>query len=223
MRTSEDIRADVLEELEWVPGLDESEIRIAVDENIVTMTGHVPSWTEKRKSEEAAKRVAGVRGLADEVKVRVPGSHGRDDTDVVETALDALRWNYSVPNEKVTVTVDNGWLTLEGTVDWQYQRKAAERAVQGLTGMKHLSNRITVTPRVSPANVKEKVEAAFKRSAELEARNLRVATDGGTVTLSGDVHSWTEWEEAENAAWAAPGVVGVDNRLAVKDEAPVAF
>ena len=223
MRTNDVIREDVREELEWSAGLDESAIRVVVEEGVVTLTGHVASWIEKRRAEDAAKRVAGVRGVANDVEVRVPGSQRRDDTDLVEAALAALRWDYSVPHTRLKVTVDHGSLSLDGDVDWQYQRRAAERAVQGLLGVRHVTNRITVKPRVTLANVQQRIEAAFKRSAEIDAKNVGVEIDEGRVTLSGRVHSWAEWEEAEEAAWAAPGVTEVNNFLEVRDETPVAF
>jgi osmotically-inducible protein OsmY len=216
-KASSSIRTDVLNELNWTPGLDESEVRIAVDdEGVVTMTGHVPSWTERRKAEQAIKKVRGAHAVANDLEVRTAMSSKRDDTDIAEAALLALRWNYSVPEDKITVTVTNGGVTLEGDVDWQYQRDAARRAVQDLTGVKFVKNAVNVEPHVKAQKIKAGIASAFKRNAQIDAARVQVDTDHGRVKLTGTVHSWAEKREAASVAWAAPGVIGVENELRVR-------
>lgn len=215
MRTDQAILKDVQEELKWAPELHESNIRITVDQAVVTMTGHVPSWVDRRHAEKIAKKVFGVHGVADDLEVRISGSHARDDTDLAKAALTVRRWDISVPKDKITVTAAHGVLTLEGEVDWQYQRKAAQRAVEGLIGVKYVSNQVTIHPHVHSADIRNRIENAFKRSAEIDARNITIATDGSKVTLSGTVHSWAERREAESSAWSAPGVSSVQDDLRI--------
>jgi len=216
MRTDETILTDMQDALKWAPELHESDIRIAVDQAVVTMTGHVPSWMDKRHAERIAKKVFGVHGVANDLEVRIAGSHARDDTDLAQDALKVLKWNYSVPEDKITVAASNGVLTLEGEVDWQFQRMAAQRAVEGLIGVKYVSNRVTIHPHVQSTDIRNRIEKAFKRSAEIDAKNIRIATEGSKVTLSGTVHSWAERREAENSAWSAPGVSSVNDNLKVR-------
>jgi osmotically-inducible protein OsmY len=221
MKTASELQHDVLEELTWEPGLEAGGIGVAVHDGVVTLSGHVGTFTEQNRAEAAAKRVHGVRGVANNLVVKLPSSHVRDDTDLAEAAVHALRWTSSVPSEEVKVTVRNGWVVLEGEVEWFYQKETALRAVRDLTGIKGVTNLITVRPRSTAGEVKEKIEAAFRRSAEIDARAVNVEVDGSRATLRGRVSSWTEWEEAERAAWSAPGIDLVENDLEVEDE-PVA-
>ena len=175
----------------------------------------VDSFAEKWAAEKAVKRLPGVKALAVEIEVKLPGSSERNDADIARAAESALKWDISVPSDRINVTVENGFLTLEGEVNWEYQRSAAKQAVQYLTGVKGVSNLITVKPKVAATDVKDKIEAAFKRNAILDASQIKVQADGGKVTLSGSVHSWAEREEAESAAWAAPGVNDVKDLIAI--------
>lgn len=220
MKNAMELQRDVLDELAWEPSLDAGGIGVAVHDGIVTLSGHVDSYLDKRAAIKAVKRVAGVRGIADDMQVRLPSSMQRDDTDIAQAAVRALEWNTSVPRDRVRVTVENGWITLEGDLEWQYQRKAAEKAVANLVGVHGVTNRITVKPRVQPANVESKIRSAFTRHAELDAEQVHVEVTGSKITLRGNVRSWGEYEQAEWAAWSVPGVTNVENFLRVRQDAP---
>ena len=210
-----ELQKRILDALDWDPSLDASRIGVAVKDGIVTMTGQVPSYTERLEAERAIKRIAGVKGLANDLEVRLPGDMRRSDGDLAAAGVKALEWDVQVPHQAIKLRVENGWITLEGQVQWQFQREAAEQAVRHLLGVRGVNNQIALAPRVTPDDLKSRIEAALKRHAELEARKIRVDTRGGLVVLEGAVHSWAERDEAERAVWAAPGVNAVDDRLAV--------
>jgi osmotically-inducible protein OsmY len=213
--TDKDLKQHVQSALDWEPSLDAGDIGVSVNEGVVTLRGNVGSYVEKITAERVALRVYGVKAVANDLAVHLPSVYERTDTEIAQAAVAALQWHTMLPHDRVTVTVTKGWLGLNGTLDWQYQRDAAARAVRDLTGVKGVTNNITVTPRVKTTDVRDKIEAAFKRSAAIDARRVDVTAENGRVILSGNVHSWAERQEAERAAWAAPGVTQVDDRLIV--------
>jgi len=215
MKTDLQLQRDILDELQWEPSIDAAEIGVTVDGGIVTLTGRVTTYTEKLAAERAAQRIAGVKAVANDVEVNFNGTAERTDADIAKLAVDTLKWRALIPEDRVKVAVSKGWVTLEGQVDWQYQRAAAEDAVRPLLGVRGVINDIVVKPRASASDVKTRIEAAFRRSAEVDAKKVRIEAHGGKVTLHGDVRSWSERQEAERTAWAAPGVSSVENQIAV--------
>jgi osmotically-inducible protein OsmY len=209
------LQENVQAALDWEPSVDTADIGVTVDKGVVTLRGDVKTYAEKETAERVALGVYGAKAVANDINVRIGTGLERTDSDIALAAVNALKWNSQVPADKVSVTVRQGWVTLKGNVDWNYQRDTASRVVRELTGVVGVTNTITVRPRVSVVDVESKIEAALKRSAEVDARRINVGVTDGKVTLSGNVRSWAEREEARRAAWAAPGVKEVDDHIAV--------
>jgi osmotically-inducible protein OsmY len=214
MKTSEELRRDVIAELVWDGSVDAASVGVAAENGSVTLTGHVRSYAEKRAAEKAAKRVRGVVAVANDVTVHPSDSLKRDDMDIAAAIVNAFKWNVSVP-AAVKASVDHGWVTLEGEVSWEHQRRAAEKAVWNLMGVRGVSNLIRLKVQPMPRDIEDRIKRTFERSAQIDAEHVHASVSGGKVTLTGNVRSWSERSEAEHAARAAAGVMDVDNRLTI--------
>ena len=209
------LQADIMEELEFQPGIEASHIGVAVENGVVTLTGHVKSFLEKTTVERAVKGLKGVRAIADEIEIRYPSHLGNPDDVIAARAANVVRWTAIVPDETIKISVHQGHVTLEGEVAWQYQRQGLENAMKNLTGIKGVSNLLTLRTRPEPTNVRHAIEEALKRNAEIDARNIIIKVVGDTVRLEGHVHAWHERQVAEHAAWAVPGVAKVEDHLII--------
>ena len=214
-RSDEDIQRDVLEELEWDARVRPNEIGVAVKDGVVMLTGWVDSYLKKMAAEEDAYRVPGVKAVVNDIEVRLPGSAERTDVDLAKAVLDALKWDAGVPTDKIQVTVDHGWVTLRGEVEYYFQKRDAERAVERLSGVRGVTNLLVVKSQPTPSDLKEQIEKALVRNAETDARRITVEVVGSKVILRGTVSSYAEKKAAEEVAWSAPGVTEVDNRIVV--------
>jgi osmotically-inducible protein OsmY len=215
MKTDTQVQKDVIEELQWEQAVNASQIGVAVKGGVVTLAGQVGSFAEKWDAERAAQRVSGVKALAIEIEVELPGSSHRSDADIARSAENVLEWSTYLPRDHVKVMVEDGWITLTGEVDWEYQKQAAATAVRYLMGVKGMSDEIAIRPTVSSNAIKSDIEAALKRRARANAHNVSVAVRGANVTLSGIVDNWSERELARHTAWGTPGVRKVIDDIAI--------
>lgn len=216
MKKDAEIQTDVIQELKWDPSVSHEHIGVSVSEGIVTLAGMVPSYVEKSAAEKATKRVSGVKAVVEKIDVKLPGSFKRDDQEIAKAVINQFKWNVQVPDQLVKATVEDGWVDLSGEVEWEYQRAAAESSIQGLTGVKGVSNNIVIKAKqIQPDVIKQKIEEALRREAEKEAKQIAIEVKGNKVILSGKVRSFSEMQDAKWAAWSAPGVTTVENNLQV--------
>lgn len=216
MKTDQQLRDDVLEELEWEPAVNSSEVGVEVKDGVVTLSGHLRSFAEKVAAERAVQRVAGVKGLAVELDVRLPNQETRNDTEIAHAAKNALEMDTFVPKGAIDIVVEDGRIKLHGLVTAEFQRRAAERAVRNLRGVKDVINNVTVRPVVLTHNVKSRIESALQRRAHAETKAITVSVEGDEITLTGTVPSWQERNAIVHAAWNAPGVARVVNHIAIR-------
>lgn len=214
-RTDEEIQRDILDELKWDSRVQPNEVGISVKDGIVALTGWVDSFLKKRAAEEVAQRILGVKAVANDIEVRLPGFAERTDADLAKAVVNALRWHAGIPAGNLDVTVSNGWVTLKGEVEYGSQKREAGHALESLSGIKGVTNLIVVKPRVSPTDLRQGIEKAFRRNAELDAQHISVEVNGSKVILHGTVRYYVEKKEAEDAAWRCPGVTEVDNRISI--------
>lgn len=213
--TDRQLQDNVQAALDWEPSIDITDVGVTVDQGVVTLRGDVKSYAEKASAERVVLGVYGAKAVANDLRVRLSSSRDRTDGDIALAAVNALKWNSLIPADKVSVSVSQGWVTLKGDLDWNYQKEAADRVIRDLIGVVGVSDNITVRPRVSVVDIESKIEAAFKRSAEIDARRIHVGATDGKVVLTGNVRSWTERREAERVAWSAPGVKAVEDHIAI--------
>ncbi len=215
MKTDTEIQKHVMDELKWEPILNASEIGVAVKNGIVTLSGTLDSYFKKDEAENAAKRVSGVRAVASDIEVASPLSPPKTDTEIARMITDSLKYNSAVNEDKIKIKVDNGWVTMEGEVDWEYQKEAVRTAIKNISGVKGMANLIRIKAAVTAKDVQKKIAAAFQRHANLDADKIQVEISGNKAILSGKVRSWVEKNDAENAAWRAPGINSVENKLMI--------
>lgn len=221
MSTDAEIQKNVMEQLKYEPFLNTAQIGVSVKNGVVTLSGTVDSYSKKIGAELAAKKIAGVRAVAEELRVGPSPIYDRSDTEIAEAVLTALKWHTSVPEDQLKIKVENGTVTLEGQLDWNFQRESAVDAIKNLAGVRQVSNFITIRPKTTPGDIKQKITSALQRHAAIDSEKIKVELIGNRVILSGAVHSFAERDDAEHAAWSAPGIASVENRLTIDVREPV--
>lgn len=216
MKTDSDLKRDVLAELSWDPLVPEARVGVAVNDGVVTLTGHLDTYAEKVATKRAVERVSGVKAIALELEVIPVGIHKRSDTEIAAAAQHALGWSTAVPQNRIQLSVEKGWVTLNGEVDWNFQRRGVERLIRPLKGVVGITDNIRIKEMAVPSNLSNRIQDALTRQAVREAKRIEIMVDGGVVTLHGHVHSWAESSAAEGVCWSAPGVTRVDNQLVVE-------
>lgn len=216
MKSDIQIQKDVMDELKWEPYLNASEIGVAVKNGVVTLSGQVDSYAKKLLAEKATKRVAGVKAVAEDIQIGISSSYRKTDAEIADAVLNALKWHTAVQEEKIKIKVEDGIVKLEGEVEWDYQRINAKAAIENLAGVQSVINLITVKPKIKVSDIQQKINSAFIRSATIDAKKINIEVSGGKVTLRGKVRSFAEKEDAERAAWSAPGVISLDSNLSVE-------
>ncbi|TLV02430.1 BON domain-containing protein [Dyadobacter luticola] len=218
MKTDLEIQRNVMDQLRWQPILDAAEIGVSVKNGIVTLSGLVNSYPKKLAAEKAAKKVSGVKAVAEDIVVRIYPEKQKTDTELAEAVANALKWNSAVVSEKIKIKVEDGFVTLSGEVDWSYERSMAINAIENLSGVRLVVNNISLKPKPMAGDISRKIESAFQRHASIDSGKVKVSVTGNKVTLTGIVRSWNEKDDAEEAAWAATGVSQVINNLTVEEE-----
>jgi len=220
MKSDAILKEQIMDELDWEPSVDSTRIEVDVKDGIVILSGTVPSYMEKIDAEKAVKRVDGVKAVVQNIEVKLISAFMRTDEEIAQTALKNIKWNTNVPEDNIILKVENGWVTLEGKVVWNYQKELAKNAVKGLIGVKGVTNLVKVEPKIQPENLKEKIKKAFERNATIDAGNVRVEVIGNKAILKGNVQSWVEKRQAELTVWSAPGILEVENKLEIKIALP---
>jgi osmotically-inducible protein OsmY len=216
MKTDAQLKREVEAELEWEPAVDAAHVGVAVRDGVVTLSGHLETFAEKHLAERAVRRVAGVHAIAEEINVKLDQAHVRSDPDIAQAITNAFAWHTLIPRDQIQIKVERGWVTLTGEVNWDYQRRVTEQTVRPITGVRGVTNSITLKTSSTPSNITERIEQALSRQAEREAKAIKVTVSGSTATLQGQVHSWAERSAAQGAAFSAPGITTVFNELQVR-------
>jgi osmotically-inducible protein OsmY len=222
VKSDEALQLDILAELKWDPRVEQEEVGVSVDDGIVTISGRISSYAKRVAAEECAHHVHGVKAVVNDLEVHLPTEAVRDDVEIAHAVVEALKWQAHVPNEALDVTVHDGWVTLKGTLDYRYQQDEAERLVRNMMGVRGLTSQIRTRPSLKPRDVRKQIEAALVRSAQIDARHISVEVEGSKVILKGNVRTTAELHDARRAAWSAPGVEEVENRIVVMPDLQVA-